>query len=247
MTGIEVSGLSKTFQSHDKQIQALAGVTFSAQAGSFSSIVGPSGCGKTTLLRIIGGLEEANDGKIAIAGLSPGDARRNHAFSWVFQRPVLLPWRNVAGNVQLPLEVVKRAARDPQSLLRLVGLEGFERQLPSELSGGMQQRVALARALTFNPKILLMDEPFAAVDEFTRNALNLELLKIWREISLTVLFVTHSIAEAVFLSDQIIVLSARPGRVKSVINVPLQRPRQDAIRRTDNFREVMGWVESELS
>lgn len=248
MSGIIVQNIGKTFGSGSVSVHALTDISFSLKPGEFASVVGPSGCGKTTLLKIIGDLIPATTGNILIDSLSPQDARRQRLFSWVFQTPVLLPWRDLIQNVNLPLEIGgSRQAHSPEMLLKLVGLEGFEHKRPAELSGGMQQRAALARALTFCPQVLLMDEPFAAVDEFTRATLNTELLRIYGEMNITVLLVTHSIAEAVFLSDRIIVLSRRPGTVKDIVDVSLPRPRDHAMRQSAQFREIELCVQSNLS
>jgi NitT/TauT family transport system ATP-binding protein len=248
MPEITVQGIGKSFGPPGTGVSALESVSFTTRSGEFVCIVGPSGCGKTTLLKIIGDLAAATQGTVSIGGLSPQQARREGIFSWVFQTPVLLPWRDLIRNVALPLEIQKgRKARDPEALLQLVGLKGFEHHRPAQLSGGMQQRAALARALTFYPQILLMDEPFAAVDEFTRATLNVELQRICREVEVNVLFVTHSIAEAVFLADRVVVLSRRPGTVKAVVEVPLPRPRDNSIRASEQFREIALCVESNIS
>lgn len=243
---IELQAVSKAFQSEDGAVPALAEVTFNVAKGEFVSVVGPSGSGKTTLIRIIGSLLEPSGGTVAVNGLRPEEARRRGMFSFVFQKPVLLPWRRVIDNVRLPLEIIHRETRDPQALLQLVGLDGFQHRYPDELSGGMQQRVAIARALTFDPQVLLMDEPFSALDEFARNALNLQLLKLWTEIHVTILFITHSIAEAVFLADRVIVLSARPARVDEVVTVPFKRPRVTDLKETAEFQELVRWLRKKL-
>ncbi len=247
MPTIRVEDVSKDFSAGGSGGLALSKASFSVEGGEFICLVGPSGSGKTTLLRIVGGLLAATEGTVRIGGLTPEQARQEGMFSWVFQTPVLLPWRSVIENVKLPLEIRKGGeSRDPRKLLELVGLKGFEDYRPGALSGGMQQRAALARALTFDPKVLLMDEPFAAVDEFTRGTLNVELLRLFDELEMTILFVTHSIAEAVFLADRVIVLSSRPGRVKAVVEVPLARPRAAEIRATKEFQEIVQCVESSL-
>jgi NitT/TauT family transport system ATP-binding protein len=247
MPDIVVTKVGKTFESEGKDNRVLDGVSFSIQPGKFTCLMGPSGCGKTTLLRIIGDLASASEGTIRIGGLSPQEARRAGVFSWVFQTPVLFAWRSLIGNVTLPLEIRQgRKSRDPKTLLELVGLKGFEHYRPSELSGGMQQRAAIARALTCESEVLLMDEPFSAVDELTRATLNLELLQVFAEFRMTILFVTHSLAEAVFLADQIIVLSKPPATVKAIIDVPIPRPRENSIRASEQFREIVQCVESNL-
>jgi NitT/TauT family transport system ATP-binding protein len=248
MLDITVQEIGKTFGPPASAVKALSDISFITRTGEFLCIVGPSGCGKTTLLRIVGDLIPPTQGRVSIGDLSPRDARKENVFSWVFQTPVLLPWRNLIRNVTLPLEIQPgRKSRDPEALLKLVGLDGFEHHRPTELSGGMQHRAALARALTFYPQILLMDEPFAAVDEFTRAMLNVELSRICRETELCVLFVTHSIAEAVFLADRVIVLSRRPGTIKAIVDVPLPRPRDNSIRSSDPFREIAQCIESIIS
>jgi NitT/TauT family transport system ATP-binding protein len=236
---VELDDIRKSYSSRGGGVEALSSISFSVEAGRFVSIIGPSGCGKTTLLKIIGNLVEPTSGRVSIDGLSAREARLKGMFSFAFQNPVLLPWRRVVDNVHLPLEIVHEGSREPVELLRMVGLGGFESRYPSELSGGMQQRVALARALTFDPAVLLMDEPFGALDEFTRNDLNLQLLKIWSEINVTVFFITHSIAEAVFLSDQVIVLTARPATVEDVVAIPFDRPRRPEIREKSEFQEIV--------
>ncbi|MGD0498158.1 MAG: ABC transporter ATP-binding protein [Bryobacteraceae bacterium] len=246
MAGIQVENIGKTYRSTNGPVPALERISFSVPEGEFLSVVGPSGCGKTTLVKIIGDLVEPSEGSVSVNGMSARDARLSSAFSWVFQNPVLLPWRTVIDNVSLPLEILRREARDPWALLKMVGLAGFERRYPRELSGGMQQRVALARALTFNPRILLMDEPFGALDEFTRDVLNLELLGVWKTIEVTVVFITHNIAEALFLSDRVLLLSARPGRVKEVIDVPFSRPREAALRDSEPFQEMVRCLRQKL-
>jgi NitT/TauT family transport system ATP-binding protein len=237
---IELCEVSQLYKSKNGGVKALSDISFSVSDGQFVSIIGPSGCGKTTLLKIVGNLIEPTSGRIFVNGLSAREARLKGMFSFAFQNPVLLPWRRIIDNVRLPLEIIRqKGSRDPKELLRMLGLEGFESNYPSELSGGMQQRVALARALTFDPVVLLMDEPFGALDEFTRNELNLQLLKIWSEIKVTVLFITHSIAEAVFLSDKVIVLSERPATVKDTVTVPFERPRQSNVKETAEFQEMV--------
>lgn len=236
---VSVQSVRKVYPSRTGPVNAVDGVSFDAAAGEFVSIIGPSGSGKTTLIKIIGDLVPPSSGHILVDGRSAAEARRRGAFSWVFQNPVLLPWRSVLENVNLPLEVLRNPGREPRELLRAVGLEGFENKYPAELSGGMQQRVALARALTFNPRVLLMDEPFGALDEFTRNTMQSELLRIWFETRVTVLFVTHNLAEAVFLSDRVVVLSARPAKVLRVAAVPFPRPRQASLKDAPEFEELV--------
>jgi len=206
--------------------------------GEFVTLIGPSGCGKSTLLRIIGGLLTPSAGRVEIGGQEPGQAQAAREIGFVFQDPALFPWRHVLANVRLPLQVdhlSQRTVPEPQALLDLMGLREFSHYYPHQLSGGMQQRVALARALVFNPSLLLMDEPFGALDEITRSTLRYELLRIWDVTRKTALFVTHSIAEAIVLSDRVVVLSARPGRVRAVIDIGLPRPRREEMERSPEF------------
>ncbi len=225
------------------------------EAGEFVSLVGPSGCGKTSLLRVVGGLLEPSHGQITVLGGDVRDAQRRKRLGLVFQEPALLPWRTVEENVRLPLQVNRRADEDGgavEELLRLVGLEAFRGYRPHELSGGMQQRVALARALVFNPDILLMDEPLAALDEITREQMRYELLRIWASTGTdsarrkTVLFVTHSVAEAVTLSDRVLVMSGRPGRIKASVSIDLPRPRSQANERSAAFLDYVDTIREQL-
>jgi NitT/TauT family transport system ATP-binding protein len=228
---------------------ALNHISFSVAAGEFIAIVGPSGCGKSTLLKILGDLIYPSSGHVNVNGESAGSARASGKFSYVFQNPVLLPWRSIVDNIRLPLEVLgarRNGYRDPSDLLEIMGIKDAGNLFPDQLSGGMKQRVALARALSFNPDLLMMDEPFGAVDELTRDVLNLELLRIWSEIRVTILLVTHSIAEAVFLADRVIVLSKAPGTIRKVIEVSFSRPRDAALRETAAFQELARWVRDEL-
>jgi len=247
---IDIRGVSKRFTSRAGPTQALEDITLSVEPGEFVSIIGPSGCGKSTLLRLVGDLVEPTTGAITVNGKTPRQARLDRDYGIVFQTPVLYEWRTVLENVQLPLEVAgrPRAARAerPRALLRLVGLDGFRDHYPWQLSGGMQQRVAIARALVLNPSILLMDEPFGALDEMTRERLNGELLTVWSETSATVLFVTHSIAEAVFLSGRVVVMSPRPGRLERVVDVDLPRPRAEKTRALPRFFELVTTVRESL-
>jgi NitT/TauT family transport system ATP-binding protein len=243
---IELHQVAKTFQSDEGPVPALADVSLSVAAGEFLTLIGPSGSGKTTLIRIIGSLLEPTSGVVRVNGLSPEEARLQGMFSFVFQKPVLLPWRRVVENVSLPLEIVPRQTRDPQALLGLVGLEGFDRKYPHELSGGMQQRVAIARALTFDPQVLFMDEPFGALDELTRDGLNLQLLDLWARIRVTIIFITHSISEAVFLADRVVLLSKRPSHIDEIVTVSFQRPRSAELKGTPEFQEVVRWLRQRL-
>ncbi len=247
---IEVQDVSKVFQVGKTVATALHDANLSIDEGEFVSLIGPSGCGKTTLMRLIADLIEPTSGSIQVAGKSPHEARIAREYGYVFQAPVLYDWRSVLANVMLPLEIMGygRAERRQRAaeLLAMVGLEGFHRQYPWQLSGGMQQRVSIARALAFDPKLLLMDEPFGALDEITRETMNYELLKIWQETGKTVVFVTHSIAEAVFLSSRIVVMTARPGRIREVIDVDLPHPRDSATRESARFFELTTRVREAL-
>jgi NitT/TauT family transport system ATP-binding protein len=222
---IDIKNLSLTFQTADAPVHALSDIDLQVRAGEFVSLIGPSGCGKTTLMRIVADLEQPTGGVALVNGMTPQEARLKRAYGYVFQAPALYPWRNVLGNVTLPHEIFGRSKgeRDQKAkrYLELVGLAGFETKYPWQLSGGMQQRVSIARALSFDPAILLMDEPFGALDEITRDRMNEELLSIWRKTRKTVIFVTHSIDEAVLLSTRIVVMSARPGRIIDVIDSTL--------------------------
>jgi NitT/TauT family transport system ATP-binding protein len=247
---IDVRGVGKTFATRAGATEALRDVSLAVDSREFVSIIGPSGCGKSTLLRLVGDLAEPSTGTISVNGKPPHQARLDRDYGIVFQTPVLYEWRTVLENVRLPLEVIGRPRGEreerPRALLDLVGLEGFANHYPWQLSGGMQQRVAIARALVLNPSILLMDEPFGALDEMTRERLNLELLNVWSETSATVLFVTHSIAEAVFLSSRVVVLSPRPGRIERVVDIDLPRPRADKTRELARFFDLVTTVRESL-
>ena len=248
---IVIAAAGVVFQRRGAAVTALDGVTLTVPAGGFVSIIGPSGCGKSTLLRLIADILPPTSGAIAIGGAPPRAARQAHAIGFVFQQPTLLPWRTVRQNVAVPLDVVGRASlrrsgRTPDELLELVGLAGFATALPSELSGGMQQRAAIARALVLAPDVLLLDEPFGALDEITRQRMNLELLRIWTQSRTTALLVTHSIAEAVFMSDAVAVMSARPGQVIAHLPIGLPRPRTLAMMRTRPFFEAVNAVRDAL-
>ncbi len=230
MASIEVRNVSKVFQLPETSLTALEDLSFEVGDREFVALIGPSGCGKSTVLRLIADILQPTSGEILIHGVPPAEARRQQLYSFVFQDPVMLPWRSVVKNVELPLEIIGNPRRKmfdhrPAELLRLVGLDGFENASPDQLSGGMKQRAAIARALLLNPKVLLMDEPFGALDEITRDRMNLELLRIWRETDAAVLFVTHSIDEAVFLAYRVVVLSPRPGRVAADVKIDIPRPR----------------------
>jgi len=226
---ISIDDLSLVFETSDGPVNALSHINLDIHAGDFVSFIGPSGCGKTTLLRVIADLECQTEGTIRVDGTTPEDARLNRLYGYVFQAPALFPWRTIAGNCKVPLEILGMSKEQQQhqvdKYLDLVGLGDFHKKYPWQLSGGMQQRASIARALSFEPELLLMDEPFGALDEITRDHLNLELLRIWRETRKTVVFVTHSIPEAVLLSTHIVVMSPRPGRIAKVIRSPLPRER----------------------
>ena len=238
------------FQVGKGEAVALHDANLDIRAGDFVSLIGPSGCGKTTLMRLVADLIEPTAGTITVAGKTPRQARRDREYGYVFQAPVLYEWRSVLANVTLPLEIMgyPRSERTAtaERLLAMVGLEKFHRQYPWQLSGGMQQRVSIARALAFDPKLLLMDEPFGALDEITREAMNLELLRLWQETRKTIVFVTHSIAEAVFLSSRIVVMTARPGRIREVIDVDLPYPRTVETRETERFFDLTTTVREAL-
>jgi NitT/TauT family transport system ATP-binding protein len=239
---INIRDLSLTFDTSDGPVQALSGIDLSVERGEFVSLIGPSGCGKTTLLRVIADLERPTAGRISVNGRTPDEARRTRCYGYVFQAPALYPWRTIARNVGLPLEVMgvpatERAERVARNLA-LVNLTGFERKFPWQLSGGMQQRASIARALSFDPDLLLMDEPFGALDEIVRDHLNEQLLKLWAKTGKTVIFVTHSIPEAVFLSTRIVVMSPRPGRIHDVVGCSLPRERSLDIRETPEFLAI---------
>ena len=248
MTVVSAKNLGLTFATNDGDVIALSDVNLDIGRGEFVSFIGPSGCGKTTFLRVIADLEQPTSGSITVNGTTPADARRNRAYGYVFQAPALYPWRTIEQNVSLPLEIMglsDRAARIERTL-DLVNLKGFEKKYPWQLSGGMQQRASIARALSFDADLLLMDEPFGALDEIVRDHLNSELLKLWARTKKTIAFVTHSIPEAVYLSTKIVVMSPRPGRVTDIIESDLPAERPLDIRETPEFLRLAARVRDGL-
>ncbi|KGB80953.1 sulfonate ABC transporter ATP-binding protein [Rhodovulum sp. NI22] len=239
---ITAEKLDLTFQTNDGPVQALRDVNLTINKGDFVSFIGPSGCGKTTFLRVIAALEHPTGGRITVNGMTPDEARQSRAYGYVFQAAGLYPWRTIAGNIKLPLEIMGFPKSEQEervkNVLQLVDLEGFGKKYPWQLSGGMQQRASIARALAFDADILLMDEPFGALDEIVRDHLNEQLLALWARTHKTIGFVTHSIPEAVYLSTKIVVMSPRPGRIADVIESPLPRERPLEIRDTPEFIAV---------
>lgn len=241
-TVISAKNLSLTFDTNDGPVHALKDVTLEVSKGDFVSFIGPSGCGKTTFLRCMADLEQPTGGTITVNGVSPEKARAARAYGYVFQAAGLYPWRTIGGNIRLPLEIMGYAKADQDArvkrVLDLVDLAGFEKKYPWQLSGGMQQRASIARALAFDADLLLMDEPFGALDEIVRDHLNEQLLQLWDRTNKTICFVTHSIPEAVYLSTKIVVMSPRPGRITDVIESPLPRERPLDIRDTAQFLDI---------
>ncbi|MBP7002979.1 ABC transporter ATP-binding protein [Amaricoccus sp.] len=247
---IEASGLNLVFETNDGPVQALKDVNLTIRRGEFVSFIGPSGCGKTTFLRAAADLETPTSGAIRVNGTSPAAAREARAYGYVFQAAGLFPWRTIAGNVRLPLEIMgyPRAEQEARAAraLAMVELAGFEKKFPWQLSGGMQQRASIARALAFDADLLLMDEPFGALDEIVRDKLNEQLLDLWARTGKTIAFVTHSIPEAVYLSTRIVVMSPRPGRVTDVIESPLPKERPLHIRESAEFLAIAARVRDGL-
>jgi NitT/TauT family transport system ATP-binding protein len=249
---LKVQQASKWFDGRGgDQVIALDRATLSLPAGGFGALIGPSGCGKSTLLRMIADITLPSSGTILVGDERPSTARRAHAIGFVFQSATLLPWRTVRENIELPLAIVGKkstriAGRTPDELIELVNLRGFEDALPAHLSGGMQQRASIARALVLEPDILLLDEPFGALDEITRQKMNLELLRIWSECGTTALLVTHSIGEAVFMADTVFVMSPRPGKISMTIEVPLPRPRTLQMMGSQAFFDTVNRVREGL-
>lgn len=260
--GISIAGIQVTYGLGSAQaVQALAPVDLEVADGSFVSLVGPSGCGKSTLLKVLADLMPPTQGQVLINGMPPSFLRQAGRIGLVFQQANLMPWLTIEKNVKLLKELVQAKSKSaitlPQvqnsqtvqsveQLLEVVGLNGFEKKLPHQLSGGMQQRAALARALALDPSILLMDEPFAALDEITRDRMAFELMRIWQQYRKTVIFVTHSLAEAVFLSDQVVLMSDRPGRIHKIYGIDLPRPRTEDTRLSDDFIRLVGEINREL-
>jgi NitT/TauT family transport system ATP-binding protein len=252
---IAISGVEVTYGvGTPEPVTAIARVDLEVPDGAFVSLVGPSGCGKSTLLKVVADLMAPTRGQLTIGGAAPADLRRAGRIGLVFQQANLMPWLRIADNIRLLRELVEkrgggtpaRAAASVEELIEVVGLSGFETKYPHQLSGGMQQRAALARALALDPAVLLMDEPFAALDEITRDRMAFELMRIWDLYRKTVLFVTHSLAEAVFLSDRVVLMSARPGRIHRVFEIDLPRPRNRETRLSDRFHHIVGEVNREL-
>ena len=239
---VSARDLSLTFETNDGPVHALSDVSLTIGKGEFVSFIGPSGCGKTTFLRVIADLERPTSGEVSVNGMTPDEARNARAYGYVFQAASLYPWRTIEKNIALPLEIMGYASQDARDrvsrTLELVNLAGFEKKYPWQLSGGMQQRASIARALAFDADLLLMDEPFGALDEIVRDHLNEQLLHLWETTNKTICFVTHSIPEAVYLSTKIVVMSPRPGRVSDVIESTLQKDRPLDVRETPEFLEI---------
>lgn len=246
---IEIDSVSLSFPGNNAYpLVVFKNLSLDIRRGEFVAIVGPSGCGKTSLLKLVGDLLQLTEGTILIGGHTPREARKNREFSFVFQNPVLLPWLTVRKNVELAGEIFRdsEVRSRAQEFINLVGLDGFENAYPNHLSGGMQSRVAIARALTFNPKVLLMDEPFADLDELTRFRMNMELLRVWHNQKPTILFVTHSLREAVFLADSVVVLGPRPSQIQEIFEIYLSRPRKIEVTETPQFTSYVRKLREKL-
>ena len=249
LPAVELHRAGVSFMTERAEITALQDVSLTLPQGAFLTLLGPSGCGKSTLLRLVADIIQPTTGSVRLLGAAPAVARERREIGFVFQDATLLPWRTVIDNVRLPLQVGrnrKAGSRGAEELLALVGLAGWEKALPHELSGGMRQRVSIARALLGGPRVLLMDEPFGALDEITRDRLNEELLRVWAETGTTILFVTHSIAEAAFLGQQVMVLAARPGRLREMVAVDLPTPRHLGLRDTPQFTALSAHLRTTL-
>jgi len=239
---IDIRSVTRTFSVGKNQVYALRDVSLECEAGSFTALIGPSGCGKSTLLRSIAGLEQPDSGSVLIGGQTPQEKCRKGALGVAFQDPALLPWRSVRQNIALPLQVLRRTSAAAQEkidqLIELVGLKGFENARPAQLSGGMRQRVAIARTLVTDPSVLLMDEPFGALDQILRRSMNIELQRIWRENRATTLLVTHGIDEALFLADRVVVMHRNPGRIAHIVEIPFARPRLPELFSAPEFHKL---------
>ena len=242
MATIQLSGVSKYFElSRQRRVQALAPLDLTIAEGEFVALLGPSGCGKSTILHLVAGLDEPSTGTVLIDTLPPRDLQKRHELGIAFQEHALLPWRTVTGNLELPFQIAGRPP-DPariSSLIDLVGLRGFETARPSQLSGGMRQRASIARALALDPRLLLLDEPFGALDAVTRRAMNMELQRIWQQNRITTILVTHTVEEAIFLADRVLVMSGRPGRIIRELQVPFPRPRTVDTTRLELFHHLV--------
>jgi NitT/TauT family transport system ATP-binding protein len=247
---INVTGVTRTFAVGAQEVHALRDVSLHCEAGSFTALIGPSGCGKSTLLRIIAGLERPDGGTALIGGTAPKEKCRTGALGVAFQDPALLPWRTVRQNIALPLQVLKRRVPDARDkidrLIGLVGLEGFENARPGQLSGGMRQRVAIARTLVTDPSVLLLDEPFGALDQILRRSMNIELQRIWMENRATTVLVTHGIDEAVFLADRVVVMQRNPGRIARSVEIPFDRPRRAELFSAPEFHRLEDEIAAHL-
>jgi len=242
MAAIELKGVSKVFRlGRQRSVVALSAMDLTVAEGEFVALLGPSGCGKSTILHLVAGLDEPSTGTVLVDGLPPRELQRRHELGIAFQEHALLPWRTVEGNLELPFQIAGRAPDRGRisGLIDLVGLKGFEAARPSQLSGGMRQRASIARALCLDPKLLLLDEPFGALDAVTRRAMNLELQRIWQQSRITTILVTHTVEEAIFLADRVLVMSGRPGRVVRELRVPFARPRTVETTRLEEFHRLV--------